>query len=68
MAGFFEGPVLGACPTLSALLRRTIRHHLRHSRPGKIPTYSSEYACGFSGPAASHLATPPSPRHEGNVG
>src|SRR4029077_1420841 len=30
--------------------------------------YSSEYASGFSGPAASHLAAPPSPRHEGNVG
>jgi len=30
--------------------------------------YSSEYTSGFSGPAASHLATPPSPRHEGNVG
>jgi len=31
-------------------------------------TYSSEYASGFSGPAASHLAAPPSPRGEGNVG
>jgi hypothetical protein len=30
--------------------------------------YSSEYASGFSGPAASHLAAPLSPRHEGNVG
>jgi len=30
--------------------------------------YSSEYTSGFSGPAASHLAAPPSPRHEGNVG
>mgnify|MGYP003487626790 CR=1 FL=1 len=29
---------------------------------------SSEYTSGFSGPAASHLAAPPSPRHEGNVG
>jgi hypothetical protein len=29
--------------------------------------YSSEYTSGFSGPAASHLAAPPSPRHEGNV-
>ena len=26
--------------------------------------YSSEYTSGFSGPAASHLAAPPSPRHE----
>ena len=30
--------------------------------------YSSEYTSGFSGPAASHLAAPPSPRFEGNVG
>jgi hypothetical protein len=30
--------------------------------------YSSEYTSGFSGPAALHLAAPPSPRHEGNVG
>jgi len=30
--------------------------------------YSSKYTSGFSGPAASHLAAPPSPRHEGNVG
>jgi len=26
--------------------------------------YSNEYTSGCSGPAASHLATPPSPRHE----
>ena len=30
--------------------------------------YSREYTSGFSGPAASHLAAPPSPRYEGNVG
>jgi hypothetical protein len=30
--------------------------------------YSREYISGFSGPAASHLVAPPSPRHEGNVG
>jgi hypothetical protein len=36
--------------------------------PKKSSTYSGEYASGFSGPAASHLAAPPSPRHEGNVG
>jgi hypothetical protein len=35
--------------------------------PKKSSTYSSEYASGFSGPAASHLAAPPSPRHEGNA-
>jgi len=28
----------------------------------------SEYASGFSGPVASHLAAPLSPRHEGNIG
>jgi len=30
--------------------------------------YSSEYTSGFSWPAASHLAAPPSPRYEGHVG
>jgi len=35
--------------------------------PQRIP-YTGEYTSGFSGPAASHLATPPSPRYEGNVG
>jgi len=30
--------------------------------------YHSEYTSGFFEPAASHLAAPPSPRHEGNVG
>jgi len=30
--------------------------------------YSSEYTPGFSGPAASHMAAPPSPHHEDNVG
>jgi hypothetical protein len=28
--------VLGACPTLTVLLRRTIRDHLRRARPEKI--------------------------------
>src|SRR6185436_8292484 len=59
-----RGGMLGACPTLTVLLRRTIRDHLRRARPEKIPTYSSEYASGFSEPAASHLATAPSPRHD----
>ena len=31
-----EAHVLGACPTLTGLLRRTIRNHLRRSRPEKI--------------------------------
>ena len=30
--------------------------------------YSREYTSGFSGPVASSLAAPLSPRHEGNVG
>jgi hypothetical protein len=61
--------MLGAGPTLTFLLRRTIRNHLRRSRLEKILNvlYSSEYASGFSEPAASHLAAPPSPRHERNV-
>jgi hypothetical protein len=36
--------------------------------PKKSSTYSSQYASGFPGPAASHLAAPSSPRHEGNIG
>ena len=32
--------------------------------PKKSSTYSSEYASGFSRPAALHLAAPLSPRHE----
>jgi len=35
--------------------------------PKKSSMYSSEYTSGFSGPAASHLAAPPSPRYESNV-
>jgi fructose-1,6-bisphosphatase I len=31
-------------------------------------SYSSEYTSGFSGLCAAHLAAPPSPRYEGNVG
>src|SRR5437867_335982 len=61
--------ILGACPTLTVLLRRMTRNHLGRSRPEKkSSTYSNEYASGFSGPAASHLAASPSPRHEGNIG
>ena len=36
--------------------------------PKKSSTYSSEYASGFFAPAASHLAAPHSPRHEGTDG
>ena len=35
LADFFN-ILLGACPTLTFLLRRTIRDHLRRSRPEKI--------------------------------
>ncbi len=35
--------------------------------PKKFSMYSSEYSSGFSGPAASHLAAPRSPRYEGNA-
>jgi hypothetical protein len=49
---------------MSFLLWRTICGHLHCSRPEKSSMYSSEYASGFSGSAASHLAAPPSPRHE----
>ena len=33
--------------------------------PNKSSTYSSEYASGFFGHAASHLPASPSPRNEG---
>jgi len=36
--------------------------------PKKSSTYSSEYASGFSKPAALQLAASPLPRHEGHVG
>jgi hypothetical protein len=65
---WLRGVTLEACPTLTFLLRRTIRNHLRRSRPEKSSMYSSEYTSGLSGPAALHLVAPPSPRHEGNVG
>ena len=57
---------LGACPTLTVLLRRTIRDHLRRSRPETILNVFvfHEYTSDFFRPAASHLATAPSPRHE----
>ena len=41
----FESPVLGACPTLTVLLRRMIA----------TICVVLEYASGFSGPVASHL-------------
>ena len=59
---------LETCPTLAVLLRRTIHHHLRHSRIDKLLPAFQRIRFGFSGPCAAHLATPPSPRQEGNVG
>jgi hypothetical protein len=63
-----DRPSLGACPTLTVILRRTIRDHLRRSRPEQSSMYSSEYTSGFSRPAGSHLAAPPAPRPESNTG
>src|SRR6266850_6496175 len=65
---WLDESALGACPTLTVLLRRIMHRHLLCSRPRKTLNVSTVYASGFSGPAASHLAAPPSPRHEGNVG
>jgi hypothetical protein len=48
---------------MAVLLWRTIRGHLRRG-PIKSSMYSSEYTSGFFEPAASHLTTPPSLRHE----
>jgi len=42
--------------------------HLLLLGPKKSSMYSREYTSGFSGPVASPLAAPLSPRHEGNVG
>jgi hypothetical protein len=36
ISGIINAPNLGACPTLTVLLRRTIRDHLRRSRLEKI--------------------------------
>ena len=49
---------------MTVLLRRTIRDHLRRSRPAPK---NRETRVSLRA-AASHLAAPPSPRHEGNVG
>jgi len=46
--------VLGACPTVTVLLRQTRCDHLRRARPEKSSMYSSEYtfrffqACGLA--------------------
>ena len=56
---------------MTVLLRRTIRSHLRRSRPA----HKNRETLGVKRetrvslwPAVSHLAASPSPRHEGNVG
>ena len=36
--------------------------------PEKSSTYSSEYASGFSAPAASHLPAAPLPHNDGLLG
>ena len=61
-------PSLGACPTLTVLLRRTIRDRLRRSRPRKTLNVFQRIHLRFSGPCAAHLAAPPAPRHEDNAG
>ena len=59
---------LGACPTLTVLLRRTIRDHLRRSRPEKILNVFQRIhlrffrACGLASRRTSFAC------HEGNVG
>ncbi len=58
---------LRACPTLTFLLRERSAAICVVLGTKKSSTYSSEYAPGFSRPAASHLAAPPSPRYEGNA-
>ena len=64
----FQPTLLGVCPTLTVLLRRMIcdpsASFSARKNPQRIPANTPP----VSGPAASHLAAPPSPRHEGNVG
>src|SRR5712692_2463099 len=64
----FQTSDLGACPTLTFYCGERSATICVVLGPKKSSLYSSEYTSGFSGPAASHLAAPPSPRHEGNVG
>src|SRR5437867_12757774 len=61
--------LLGACPTLTVLLRRTICSRLRCSRLEKIlDVFHRIHLRFFRASAVSHPAASPSPRHEGNVG
>src|SRR5712692_9410477 len=64
----FQTSDLGACPTLTFYCGERSATICVVLGPKKSSMYSSEHTSGFSGPAASHLAAPPSPRHEGNVG
>jgi hypothetical protein len=61
---------LRACPPLTVLPWRTIRDQLRRSRPEKILTVFvfQRIILRLFRAAALHLAAPPSPRHEGNIG
>ncbi len=61
---------LGACPTLTFYCgeRSTTICVVPGPERSSMYSYSGEYTSGFSGPAASHLAAPPSPRHEAKVG
>jgi hypothetical protein len=58
----------GACPALTFLLRRTIRDHLRRARSEKILNVFRRIHLRFFQACGLHLAAPPSPRYEGNVG
>ena len=61
---------IGFCTQLPDIDPSTVANDLRPSTSfsaRKSSMYSSEYTSVF-GPAASYLAAPPSPRHEGNVG
>ncbi len=61
----FSLSFLGACPTLTFLLRRTIRNHLRRSRPEKILNVFQRIrlrffqACGLASGRASFAVTKP---------
>ena len=61
----FFSILLGACPTLTFLLRRTIRDHLRRSRPEKILTVFQRIhlrffqACGLASGRTSLASSRP---------
>ena len=59
---------LGACPTLTVLLRRMIRTHLRRSRPEKFLNVFQRIHLRLFPACGLRTDVPLSPRHEGNVG